>query len=103
MTILKEQLQEIERVEKELCQMLRQGHYIKPETYSKIRNLLQKEKKKVIVSMKEEKDIMSLEEIDSIVAHYEQKYGMSSEEFMQRDDIPDTYETMDWQILIKFQ
>lgn len=99
----KEKLQEIERVEEELRQMLGQGHYIKPETYNKIRDLLQKEKEKVIVKMKEERDIMSLEEIDTIVAHYEQKYGMSSEEFMQRNDIPDTYETMDWQILIKFQ
>ena len=48
--------------------------------------------------------VMSQDEIERQLAHYEQVFGMSSEEFLKRKrdgTVPDTFETMDWMILLR--
>lgn len=44
---LAEKIQEIEQVENELRNLLREGHYVKFETYCCIRDILQKERGKL--------------------------------------------------------
>ena len=46
---------------------------------------------------------LPLSEVRHIIAAYEAKYGMSSEEFLRQWEagtVPDTYETNDWAILL---
>jgi len=48
--------------------------------------------------------MLSQEDIEHQIAHYEQQFGMSSEEFsrrMREGTAPDTFETMDWMILLR--
>ncbi len=47
---------------------------------------------------------LSQDDIESQIAVYERQFGMTSDEFMQqvRDgDVPDTFETMAWTILLR--
>jgi hypothetical protein len=47
---------------------------------------------------------MSQEEIERKIVHYEQVFDMSSQEFSQKmkeGSAPDTFETMDWMILLR--
>jgi len=49
---------------------------------------------------------MTDEEIQRILKGYEQQFGMTSEEFLKmwaEDAVPDTYETMDWAMLLRYQ
>lgn len=49
--------------------------------------------------------LISQEEIGQKIARYEQAFGMSSREFLQtmKEGIaPDTFETMDWMILLRY-
>jgi hypothetical protein len=48
--------------------------------------------------------VMSHEEIEQQIGHYEQMFGMSSEAFIEQvraGTAPDTFETMDWMILLR--
>jgi hypothetical protein len=50
--------------------------------------------------------LLSKEELEQIITHYEQKYQMSSEEFQRhrRDETtPDCFDTMNWGILLKYR
>ena len=45
-------------------------------------------------------------DIELQIAEYEEQFGMSSDEFLHRwhnGDAPDTFETMDWRILLRHQ
>jgi hypothetical protein len=47
---------------------------------------------------------LSQNDIASQIAQYEREFGMSSDEFLQRmreGTAPDTFETMDWMILLR--
>lgn len=47
-----------------------------------------------------------IEEAEQLIAHYEQLFVMSSEEFLRRvkdGTAPDTFETMDWVILLRLR
>ena len=47
--------------------------------------------------------VMSLDEVRRVIAAYEAKYGMSSEEFLRQWEAgtaPDNRETNDWAILL---
>ncbi len=49
-------------------------------------------------------DVMSQDDIESVITQYERQFGMTSEEFLQKcheGTAPDTYEAMDWAILLK--
>lgn len=55
--------------------------------------------------IEQEKGAVSKEEIENQIASYEQVFGMSSEEFLERvreGAAPDTFETMDWKILLRY-
>lgn len=57
----------------------------------------------VINASGQDANILTEEDIQQIIIGYEQKYGMSSEEFLKKwaaDAVPDTYETMKWMILL---
>ncbi len=48
--------------------------------------------------------VMSHEEIERQIEHYERVYGISSEAFIEQvraGIAPDTFETMDWMILLR--
>ncbi len=50
--------------------------------------------------------LISDDEIEARIAHYEKAFGMSSEEFAQkwqRGEMPDTSETNAWFILLDFR
>jgi len=50
-----------------------------------------------------EEGIISREELLALVHQYEEKFGMTSEEFLKRweaDAIPDTFETNDWAMIL---
>ena len=54
----------------------------------------------------DDSSLLSNEEITAQIASYEKKFGMSSQEFLQRMEngtAPDTFETMDWMILLRHQ
>ncbi len=47
--------------------------------------------------------MLSDTDIQEIIKKYENKFGMSSEEFTRKwkaDEVPDTFETNDWAILL---
>lgn len=47
---------------------------------------------------------LTSEDVESQIAHYECRFSMSSEEFLKRwreGTAPDTFETMDWLILLR--
>jgi hypothetical protein len=47
---------------------------------------------------------MTHDEIENEIAFYEQRYGMSSEEFLKQrsqGEAPDNFDTTDWFILLK--
>ncbi len=50
-------------------------------------------------------DVMSQDDIERVITQYERQFGMTSEEFLQKrheGTAPDTYEAMDWAILLKY-
>ena len=50
--------------------------------------------------------VISQQEIEDQIAHYERTFGMSSEEFMQQvqeGTAPDTFEAMHWRILLRYR
>jgi hypothetical protein len=53
-----------------------------------------------------QESILSKEEIQAQIYQYEQKFGLSSQEFIkkhQEGNVPDTFETMDWIMLLDYQ
>jgi hypothetical protein len=48
--------------------------------------------------------VLSKEELEQIITHYEQKYQMSSEEFLRHygdeEKVPDCFDTMNWSMLL---
>jgi len=56
------------------------------------------------IEPEEEISVLTQEEIEAQIAHYEKLFGMSSEVFLQRmreGTADDTFETMDWMILLR--
>lgn len=51
--------------------------------------------------------LLSKEELEQIIRHYELKYQMTSEEFQRHygDEkiVPDCFDTMDWGILLEYR
>jgi hypothetical protein len=50
--------------------------------------------------------IMSDEMLNAIIAGYEKQFGISSEVFLMKwkaGEMPDTFETNDWDILLNYQ
>ena len=53
---------------------------------------------------KDDSSLLSEEEIQAQIAEYEEKFGMSSQEFLQQmqdGTAPDTFETMYWMGLLR--
>jgi hypothetical protein len=50
--------------------------------------------------------LMTDEEVEERIAHYEKLYGFSSEEFLKRrkeGTAPDSFEAMAWMMMLKFR